>query len=507
MATLWLSNDSTDWEALFAEMGAKGGDTSVSLVTLVDTVDWRLWQAGYCAELVEDTERSTFSLVDREAGTVLGPARVSAMPKRPEDVSAGVVRNRLKKLLGDRSMTDLVQMRRIRRTWRVEDSVGKVFCHICVEDNGIESGAPLPGAVRVLPLRGYQRQTRGFEKQLAARLGTEPSPENVAAMALASVDRAPLDTVVRPPRLHREMTIEAALKETLRAHLSQIALRAVFVETDLDIECLHELRVAVRKSRSLISRFRKSVPELLEFADDLRWLGLETGDLRDFDVYLEEFPSYLEMVDQGSREDLEGLRAFLQAERTQGYLRTCTALQSRRFSTFVEQFSEYLESSEPARSKRAEKAVVAAAADALDKAYKRVIRAGRAISDASEDEALHDLRKDCKKLRYLLEAFSGLANKKKFKSLTRELKSLQDVLGRFQDLGVHLEALAGFGEAISSQERHNARTLLAMGELMARMKEEKDLVREQFAGKFATFDCKANKLHVRHLFDQKEPLS
>ena len=40
--------------------------------------------------------------------------------------------------------------------------------------------------------------------------------------------------------------------------------------------------------------------------------------------------------------------------------------------------------------------------------YRRMVKAGRAIDDASPPEALHDLRKTGKELRYLLEFFAGL---------------------------------------------------------------------------------------------------
>ena len=47
-------------------------------------------------------------------------------------------------------------------------------------------------------------------------------------------------------------------------------------------------------------------------------------------------------------------------------------------------------------------------ADRIRKAQRRLLDHGRAITPATPAEHVHDLRKDAKKLRYLLECFGGL---------------------------------------------------------------------------------------------------
>ena len=46
---------------------------------------------------------------------------------------------------------------------------------------------------------------------------------------------------------------------------------------------------------------------------------------------------------------------------------------------------------------------------------------------------MHALRKRCKELRYLLEVFRPVCDKTAHRRLVKELKSLQDTLGDFQD--------------------------------------------------------------------------
>ncbi len=59
---------------------------------------------------------------------------------------------------------------------------------------------------------------------------------------------------------------------------------------DVDSEFLHDLRVAVRRTRSLQRQFKAIYPDRLQhFRDEFKRLQAVTGDLRDLDVYLLDF--------------------------------------------------------------------------------------------------------------------------------------------------------------------------------------------------------------------------
>jgi CHAD domain-containing protein len=58
---------------------------------------------------------------------------------------------------------------------------------------------------------------------------------------------------------------------------------------------------------------------------------------------------------------------------------------------------------------------------------------GSAIMPQSASADLHDLRKRCKELRYLLEFFASLHDPATHRRIIKDLKSLQDCLGAFQD--------------------------------------------------------------------------
>ena len=82
---------------------------------------------------------------------------------------------------------------------------------------------------------------------------------------------------------------------------------------------------------------------------------------------------------------------------------------------------------------------------------------GAAIDDESPAEALHELRKVGKELRYLLEFFAGLFHAEVVKPMIKSLKALQDVLGRFQDLEVQADTLRELTTEVAASERRRRR--------------------------------------------------
>ena len=96
-------------------------------------------------------------------------------------------------------------------------------------------------------------------------------------------------------------------------------------------------------------------------------------------------------------------------------------------------------------------AIDVVAADRIRRVYRRMVRDGSAIDDDSPAEALHDLRKRGKELRYLLELFGGLFEPKVVKPMVKTLKDLQDVLGRFQDGAVESDMLRDLRDELAAE--------------------------------------------------------
>ena len=146
-------------------------------------------------------------------------------------------------------------------------------------------------------------------------------------------------------------------------------------------------------------------------------------------------------------------------------------------------------------------------ADRIEKAQNKVLRDGRAITPASPGERLHDLRKDAKKLRYLLECFGSLFPADERKAFVSQLKDLQDNLGEHQDAEVHLAQLRDLAHDLHERSVVDTDALLAMGRLSDQLERRRAEERAAFAKRFAQYDRKSNrKALARMLEEVRDPM-
>jgi len=135
--------------------------------------------------------------------------------------------------------------------------------------------------------------------------------------------------------------------------------------------------------------------------------------------------------------------------------------------------------------------------------YRGVVKAGNLILENTEDEMLHVLRIQCKKLRYLMEFFSGLFPRKKINVLIEQLKKLQNNLGDFNDLCVQEEYLFNITKKLPATHQQLKKTLVAIGSLIGTLDRERQTVKDAFAKTFIDFASSKNQGLFRELFTLK----
>ncbi len=266
---------------------------------------------------------------------------------------------------------------------------------------------------------------------------------------------------------------------------------------DLDAEFLHDLRVAMRRARSLLTRLRGVLPaeQTRAVAGELRWLGSESGALRDLDVYLERLGGYRAELPRAMQADIEPLHAYLDARRSAMLTALRAAMAGPRYAQMMEAWRALAEGEEIGERGGQRLSVVAGAE--IRRAHKLLVREGRAIGPGSPPEALHELRKTAKKLRYLLESFQPILRADDLDRVVSALKRLQESLGLFQDLTVQAEKLAGFARAMLSEGYGGLDTLLAMGVLVGHLQERQRDARTEVGKRFRRFDRAAVRKRVR----------
>jgi CHAD domain-containing protein len=265
-----------------------------------------------------------------------------------------------------------------------------------------------------------------------------------------------------------------------------------------DPEYLHQLRIAVRRSRTVQRQLRAVFPalELPGYRAEFRWLQRVTGDARDLDVYIEELDELAAMLPEDIRGDFDPLRPVLAHGRLAARAQMAAALRSPRFHALVGDWEQLLESlvEMPLEDRPAAGMPLGAVVGRrIRKVYKRIVAMGEAIDADSPAADYHELRKKGKELRYLLELFAGkLFDAEVVSSAIASLKAAQDVLGRHQDREVQIAMLRSLADEVATLPR-GPRACMAMGVLIDRLGADEVAARSEFGERFAELSAASRR--------------
>ncbi len=121
--------------------------------------------------------------------------------------------------------------------------------------------AELHPRLRLVAVRGYDAWLERVRDALEQGLGFEPAGEALLDEAVAAAGGRPggISSKIRVPLL-AEQAADSAVTEVLRALLEVINANLDGTIEDPDSEFLHDLRVAVRRSRSVQRQFKHVFP-------------------------------------------------------------------------------------------------------------------------------------------------------------------------------------------------------------------------------------------------------
>jgi CHAD domain-containing protein len=456
----------------------------------LDSADRRLYHAGMAltATSTADGEAQTLELSGADGATVTAGPDTVGWPRLLGGLPAGL-RPRLETVLGVRALLPVVQASGSSVTGRLLDAEGKTVLRLVHERPATIAGsrARLSGGLRLIPLRGYATAgARAGRIVQGAGLVRDDRCRYAAALVAAGVspDASP------PPVIGPELPGDVAVATVLLSFLAEMEAAWDGTVGDVDIEFLHDFRVGVRRSRSVVKLLGDLLPANLVawVTPELKWLGDLTAASRDLDVHLQELPSLTARLTSGRPEDLEPMVVHLTRVRAAERRRLVRGLRSARFERWRSRWRTSLEElvtgeAEPSVGPT----VPEIGSQRLALAYQNVLRRGARITPESPAEDLHDLRKRCKELRYLLEIFTPLLDPGGARRAVKELKALQDVLGTFQDSEAQREAIYGLAADMMASQGASPRTMLALGEIAVRLQESMDSARSEFAATFERF--------------------
>ncbi|GLY41637.1 CHAD domain-containing protein [Amycolatopsis sp. NBRC 101858] len=260
---------------------------------------------------------------------------------------------------------------------------------------------------------------------------TESLPRTPAELGLPEL---PVEAGPADPAVHH---VRAKLDREIRALLAY----EPGTRSGADPEDLHQMRVALRRMRSVLKLSGRLVGDGAEpVRAELGWLGQSLGEVRDHDVligHLREVLADFEVRDQPAGRRLVSL--FV-TERAAAKRRLTRALSSARYSTLLQEVS-LLTRGQPASPAAEERHDLVAG---LAKPHRKLSKAVRALPANPPDDDLHALRIHGKKLRYAAELAQTSAKKKRAKRIKKLIKATRDfqtVLGDHQDAVIAAERM------------------------------------------------------------------
>ena len=263
----------------------------------------------------------------------------------------------------------------------------------------------------------------------------------------------------------------------------------------LDPEGVHQMRVATRRLRAAFRAFRKVLPAsaIKDFNQEFKWVAAVLGDVRDLDVYCENFRQYTSAIPHQDRLCLDRYQEHLAENWRTARKALLECLSGQRYEKLKDDFRTFLmsEISGTVKQSAGSLTIGDAARRFIGRQYRKVLNDGRSIGESTADEKLHELRIDCKRLRYLFEFFRPVYGGS-LSVFIKRLKHLQDVLGEFQDACVATDRLRQYAEStpLGNESRGE---LLALGQLINTQYQEAGNKRADFGRVWKKFDRKGER--------------
>lgn len=359
---------------------------------------------------------------------------------------------------------DLVPIARLstRRTaTELFDAAGRVLAEF--SDDHVESQVP-PGIGPGQRWREWELElVTGPEElldaadDLLAAAGVHPAA--LPSKLVRALGPALQHLTRQPATPERKGEAGVVLEAYLRQHAEALLAHDPGVRLDAP-DAVHQLRVSARRMRSALATFRKFVDAAAanRLRDELQWLAGTVGQARDVEVMRARLtdlaggqPAALLLGPVVRRIEEESDFRYRQAHDA-----GLVALDSERYFRLLESLEKFLD--QPPLTDRGRKTAQKAVARRLAKDVGRLRDAVRAAEDledagsehpAALDEALHEVRKSAKRLRYAGEAAEPVLGKRA-RRLAKSAERIQDTLGELQDTVVsraHLLELAAAAQA------------------------------------------------------------
>ena len=325
-----------------------------------------------------------------------------------------------------------------RTTWLVDHDGSVVEIAL---DSGTVSAGDQDGSFHELELElrdGSPAAIFDFAQLLAdavpLEIGVLSTEERGLMLAEGAFDH---EQKASAPAIRKEQSVAEAFALVVHECVRHFRLNQALIVAERDPDALHQARVAMRRLRTGFSLFGPAIrrgslePLRRELGDFIE----PFGEARNLDVFLDNRGDELGWRD----------RRKLKSARADAYDQVVEALNGQRSRSIILDLVEWT-ASQDWRKSAASEPIGEFAAKRLDAVWKKVRRRASRIGDLQEQQ-LHRLRIDIKKLRYAVEFLAPLYRKKHVRKFSTSLESMQDCLGLIHDDMVSRQIVADFALA------------------------------------------------------------
>ncbi|MEI8102465.1 MAG: CHAD domain-containing protein [Chlorobium sp.] len=458
-----------------------------------DTFEWHAFEKGVA---VQKKERILF-LIDINSGQKSASVSFQGNPLSffSETLPDSLLQTKLCSLSNIRAFSRLCLLNTFTTSYRLLDQNSKTVAIIAVESIQLTGHERYQEEIHLLaltPFKGYEEDTTPIHQSLSA-LEAVHSVLNFRELFLllmkCTKQRVQGYSAKFLTKLHPDATIHESALLLLEHTFSVMLLNKNGIKKNIDSEFLHDYRVALRRTRSIMKLLMGIFNERENqyFLNLFRTLGKRTNDLRDRDVYLLRKKSYCNSLPPNLQPSLIPFFDNIAESRKVFHRRLSRYLSSSDYQVSLNEWEGFLNQQtlpDVERTPQGSRSTKSVALETIKRAWKKLLRRGRQISRETTDTELHALRIDCKKLRYLLEFFASIFQPDAIIPVIRQLKELQENLGAFVDASVQLHFLHQQLELIHSDTLFAA----SMGGLMVTLFQKKEEARLKFNKTFTSFD-------------------
>jgi CHAD domain-containing protein len=485
----------------------KTGRPILKPTAFYDTFDWRLFNRS----LVLYTSGKRLFLRNLYTNENIDNGDINPPPVFLWDFPDGGIKERLAPIIEMRALFKLVEVYSRSTSYRILNPYEKTVARLVHEEihsNRREDSPVLVAYLWLQPVKGYPKYSRDLINRINEAGFLAHEKEDIYFKALSKVDKEPGSYSSKIKiKLDPDMRSDEATKIILHFLLQVIKTNEAYIEQDVDTEFLHDFRVAIRRTRSALSQIKNVFPKhtTVHFKNDFSFLGKLSNQLRDLDVYLLKKNDYKALLPPVLYEDINPLFDYLGKKRLKALRQVIDSFKSEKYRKIIEAWGAFLNEPLPDSPSvpNAEVNILTLARKRIYSQYRSTIDAGSGIKENTDDEKLHALRIECKKLRYLMEFFSSLFARKKINILIKQLKKLQDNLGDFNDLSVQEAYLLKIAEELPASGSKNKKSLLAIGSLVGALDGKKQGIKKTFTTTFTEYASPLNKRLFRDLFASK----